>query len=232
MFRRLYDSPWHNPFAFLVVAAVVIVLLLARRPSAPRAQFVWRWALFFAVEIACDAFVTGGWSPLLPEHAAWIGTAAVPFVILGDYRWFLLIERSLAAPADLAATPRRPFGIACLWAFIVPVLAFGTARALPQYFTDVRRLFLLYETLFLVLASVYAFVRIRPRIASVPTDTRRWVSQLTTFEYVTYLAWALADVIILAGHDAGFALRLVANSLYYAVFVPFAYLTAPREVRA
>jgi hypothetical protein len=43
--------------------------------------------------------------------------------------------------------------------------------------------------------------------------------------------WASADVIILAGVDAGFGLRLAPNIMYYVGFVPFAWLTAPEELR-
>jgi hypothetical protein len=39
-------------------------------------------------------------------------------------------------------------------------------------------------------------------------------------------------VVILAGWDFGFALRILPNVLYYAFFVPFVFATAPREARA
>jgi hypothetical protein len=42
----------------------------------------------------------------------------------------------------------------------------------------------------------------------------------------------LADAFILASHaDVGYLVRLVPNVLYYALFVPFAYLSAPAEWR-
>ena len=40
-----------------------------------------------------------------------------------------------------------------------------------------------------------------------------------------YALWAAADLSILAGRDAGWALRMLPNQLYYALFVPFAFST-------
>ena len=58
---------------------------------------------------------------------------------------------------------------------------------------------------------------------------RRWMNGLSSFVTVQYLLWASADVMILSGLDMGYALRLVANTLYYAAFVPFAWLMAPKN---
>ena len=37
---------------------------------------------------------------------------------------------------------------------------------------------------------------------------------------IYYALWAVADVLILAGRDVGWALRIVPNQLYYAFWVP------------
>lgn len=220
MFQTLYDSPWHMPFIALVVAVVMLVVVARRLP------FLSAWAVLFTVEIALDAYVTGAWSPLLAHHAAWIGTVAVPFVILGDYRYFVLVERQVRP--GLSA-----FGIALAWSLLVPVIAFGTAHAMPHAFADVRRLFLLYELLFVVVALVFRFVRLPRRFARaatpVPDEVQRWLLRLTDFELAVYVLWAAADIIIFAAGDAGFLVRIVPNVLYYAVFIPFALATAPRE---
>jgi hypothetical protein len=62
--------------------------------------------------------------------------------------------------------------------------------------------------------------------ARVPAATPRLQAYLrTVLAYVAiyYALWATADVIILAGFDLGWALRMLPNQLYYAFFVPFAY---------
>jgi hypothetical protein len=43
-----------------------------------------------------------------------------------------------------------------------------------------------------------------------------------------YALWASADVLILAGVDFGWGLRVLPNQLYYSFFVPFAYLRVAR----
>ena len=53
-------------------------------------------------------------------------------------------------------------------------------------------------------------------------EARRAVRALTSFELLQYGLWATSDVLILAGVEAGWLLRLVPNTLYYAAFVRFA----------
>lgn len=220
MFQTLYDSPWHIPFVAFVVAAVTLAAIARKLP------FLSAWAVLFTVEITLDAYLTGAWSPLLAHHAALIGTVAVPFVILGDYRYFVLVERQVQRGP-------RAFGIALAWSLLVPVIAFGTAHAIPHAFIDTRRLFLLYELLFIIVALVFRFVRMPRRFARaampVPERVQRWLRRLTEFELAVYVLWAAADIMIFAFGDIGFLVRIVPNVLYYAVFIPFALATAPRE---
>jgi hypothetical protein len=59
---------------------------------------------------------------------------------------------------------------------------------------------------------------------------RRWSLFATHFEIAQYALWALADVIILGGHDVGYALRLVPNTMYYVLYLPFVAWSAPRDL--
>jgi hypothetical protein len=43
------------------------------------------------------------------------------------------------------------------------------------------------------------------------------------FAATYYALWAFADALILAGFDAGWALRMLPNQLYYALSVPFVF---------
>ena len=55
---------------------------------------------------------------------------------------------------------------------------------------------------------------------------RRYLRGLTTYAAVYYALWAGADVLIQwVGLDAGWALRVLPNQLYYAFWVPFAYFS-------
>jgi hypothetical protein len=105
-------------------------------------------------------------------------------------------------------------------------------RVFPGAITQPRQTFLLYEALFLALAlGLLTLALPRVRASGVAAPVHRYLQELTVFEAVQYGLWAAADVAILAGHDAGFGLRLVPNFMYYAGFLPFALLRAPREAR-
>jgi hypothetical protein len=61
---------------------------------------------------------------------------------------------------------------------------------------------------------------------------RDFIVKLSLFELVQYLGWAAADVVIFTVGDVGFLARIPPNLMYYAAFVPFAWITAPKEARA
>jgi hypothetical protein len=153
-------------------------------------------------------------------------------VILGDLRYFLLLERHARAPGDASArTPAAAFVAATAWSLVVPVFSFGTSRAMAHAFADPRSLFLLYEVAFVLLGGAYSFVWFPRRMASAPDEVKRWLRGVARFELALYIGWALADVVIMAGHDVGFAARLIPNVMYYALFLPFVLWTAPSRVR-
>jgi hypothetical protein len=214
MFQAIYNHPWHNPGLFLLAGAA-FVAALARRQA-------WLMGYFtvFAFEIVADAMTTGELSPLAGSR--WLTPVAITFVILGDLRFFLLLERfAEAVPRKLGAGAwARVLGFSLL----VPVAS--TVVRLAFGIQEGRVTFLIYEIMFLVLALVLRFA-VLPRRADSPF--RSWLLLLCTFECVQYGLWALADVIILSGIDAGFLLRLLPNTLYYALFLPFALWKAPRE---
>ena len=221
--KAVYESPWHNPFLSWVAGAVFLVVLARRLP------FFHAFALLFTAEIMADALLTGGWSPLGPGAATAASVSAVAFVVLGDWRYFLLLERyAWRVPA------RLPVGLASLLAsLVVPLASMGLVRFGPASWQGSSRvLFLVYELLFALLA---AGLRVRLRAWGWPRldpTLRPWLVALTNFELVQYAGWAAADVLLLLGYDDfGYALRLVPNVMYYALFIPFAWWRAPREVK-
>jgi hypothetical protein len=226
MFQAIYDSPWHNPVLFLAAGAVLLLAVARRLP------FLYAYLVLFGVQLMLDAYLTGGLSPLLPQHEALIGTVAVPFVILGDARFFLLLERYTRAPID-APTPRAAWLAAAAWSFLVPVVSYALRTAVPHPFAESRWLFLSYELLFVPVAAAWRFVLVPRRLAGERPDAprRRWLTRVADFELGMYASWAFADVVILRGSDLGFALRLVPNVMYYALFLPFVWLTAPKDAR-
>ncbi len=230
MFKSFYDSSWHHPGLALAAALVFTVVLAARR------RFLSAWALLCFVETAVDAWFTGGWSPArgTPLERG----LGITFVILGDLRLFLAIEWVLSrGPRAVGLPDGRALARAVPVAFVVPVLSTVPIQLFPQLFPRddpfaLHRIFILYEAMFLVLWAVLRFVVFPRRLAEAPAEVRRWVFGLLSFFAVQYGAWVLADAFILASHaDVGYLVRLVPNVLYYALFVPFAYLSAPAEWR-
>ena len=229
MFQAIYDSPWHSPAAFWAAAVAFLAWWMRRKP------FLVAFVALFTVEILADALASGGWSPLTLLRSPWASPVSIGFVILGDFRYFLLVERHApragaagAAPGDV--TPKAAWAAAVALALIVPVASALATRVLPPRLADVRWTFLVYEVMFVGLSLALRFAWLPRRLGPAPAAVRTWLLRVTGFEIAQYGLWALADVIILAGADAGFALRLLPNAMYYALFLPFVALTAPPEV--
>jgi hypothetical protein len=218
MFERIYASTWHHPVLFWAVGAPLLVYFLRKwsgQPGTPQWDFLRLFAVVFQIEILADAWLTSPWS-LLPASSA----VSVTFVILGDLRFFVLLER-FSFPDRI----HRWTASALVLSFIVPL-----ASIPAQSFWSGRVLFLIYELAFLVLAAVIRFL-VLPRRA-IDSSIRSWLVRLTNFEMIQYATWAFADVIILLGADVGFLVRLIPNTMYYAAFVPFACFSAPEEIRS
>ncbi|MEZ4442416.1 MAG: hypothetical protein R3B72_25200 [Polyangiaceae bacterium] len=218
MFATIYQSPWHHPVAFWALEIPFLLFLAARVRRAGRMGFVGGALLTFQLTIMLDAWLTGPWSPL-PSGTTAATAAAITFVVLGDLRYLILAQRfSLPGAPSLPHWLGLPFAVS----LVVPIASKIATRGIAEP----RVLFLVYELMFATLAGlIWVGLRRRsgPHVA--------WVRRLTGFEIAQYLTWATADVIILAGEDAGFALRVVANLLYYAAFVPFAWWTCPEELK-
>ncbi len=216
MFRVVYESTWYHPVLFWIAGIVLLVAVARRLP------FLAAFLVLFTVEILADATLTSPWSPV-PSNTRVATVVSVVFVILGDARYFLLVER-----ARLGALTRRAWLVAFGLSLVVPALSFFPQALFPAAYADGRMIFLTYEVMFLALAlGLRAWIPRRPW----PSDAdRRWATLATNFEIAQYALWAAADVIILAGHDAGYLLRLVPNTMYYVFFLPFVAWIAPREL--
>jgi hypothetical protein len=216
--KAVYDSAWQHP-GVAFAAGLAFAFALARKVGGHHGL-----AILLAAEIVADAFFTGTFSPTAPTA---LGTpVAIAFVILGDLRFFLLVElaaRSTRPPSFEGLGPARAWAVATAWAFAIPVLSAIPQKLFPGAFTQLNAVFLVYEAMFVALALALRFVVLPRRFAQASEPVRQWVLGLATFELVQYVLWSSADVAILAGVQAGYWLRMLPNALYYAAFVPFVW---------
>jgi hypothetical protein len=231
--QRLYDSPWHQPRLVGALTALTLLALARWKLSEGRgrAPFLTAWTALFGALALVDATVTAADSPLLPAHAGLVGDLAIAFVMLGDARVYALVERY--AGASPSAARRVLSGLA--WGALVSVIMAPLARTVPAFQREPRTLFLTYELLALTQSLAWLGVRL-PRAARGPSppspEVLRWLRSVMRFVAVQYALWALADVVILWVHPAGFLLRVVPNVLYYGVFVGYVFWRAPPAIRS
>ena len=220
MFRNVYDSAWYQPIFFWLAGIALLVAVTRRLP------FLYAYLVAFTLEILADVTLTGAGSPV-PPNGRLAGALGLIFIVLGDARYFVLVAR-----ARSCALTARTGLVALGLALIVPALSYVAERAFPSAHSNARVLYLVYELMFVVLAVVMRAWIARsawPREAD--PAARRTALLATHFEIAQYGLWAMADVVILTGHDAGYALRLVPNAMYYAMFLPFVAWAAPRALR-
>ncbi len=206
--KELYNSPYLFPLLPLLATPFVFLLGL-------RVRDVLGWIVAaFSIEIALDAWLTGVWSPTKgPVGFEWL--IPVTFVILGDLRYFLVIE--VCATKRLAA---RGVLLATALAFVVPVTTQLARVAFKRVHDEDAVNYLVYELSFLLLAIVMRTVVVKRRMPE--GDPRDFALRVTNFEIVQYGLWACADILILNGFESvGYGLRIIPNLLYYVAFLPF-----------
>ncbi len=191
------------------------------------------FSLGFLLEIILDATLTGNASPMLPAHPMWAVYAGIPFVILGDARFFWLCERTLQGPSRTALTrPTSPrWLLAALGVALVgPATLLIAVGLTGEYFRDARKMFLFYELSLLLVIGVYGALRMRPALNGVGPAKAKWLRGLLWFVLLQYGCWASADIFILLGFEGAYAVRFVANTLYYGLFLPWAWATVPASL--
>lgn len=214
------------PFAFLAWRLATPVES-ARAVVPGAARFVAGSTLAFAVLTIVDPIATG---PLVKQPALRGSFAAtvIPFffVYLGDLR----VLWTAFAVAHPEATAASTFARAAAATAIVPVatgLLYAALRALAPD-AHSQWLWMIYEAGFLALCAV-AGRRLLPRLRDdhgrpLAPAARSFLQSLFGYSAAYYALWLAADVVIvMAGQDLGWALRMAPNQLYYAFWTPFVY---------
>jgi hypothetical protein len=215
----IYASAWHHPG---VAWASSLLLLVVGLRVAPR--YLKLYVAFWLVINALDAWLTGSLAPsFATEYAKAIG---IVFVILGDLRYFYLLERFTRRQALFFGIVRTAVALA----LIVPLWQTAIMRAWPQPFENARIIFLSYEALFVLVCVLLWQARYAPKMAGLDPELAIFLQQLTAFELVQYVLWASCDALLLAGAEWAIGLRLLPNVLYYGAFLWFVVSKAPKVI--
>lgn len=215
--KAIYDSPWHHPFVAYAVGLVLLWLVARRLP------FLYGYLVVFLVAILADATATGSWSPV-PLGTPAYTVFSVLFIILGDLRYFVLVER-VTRPKDSLA---RTLAFSLPIGFLIPVSTELMRQTLPFMQND-RVLYAVYEGAMVVLVLLLDRFRFAPRAPG--AELTRYVHEISLLFAGLYFGWAACDVLILAGVELGHLLRIVPNVLYYAALLVVIYLRAPSDLR-
>jgi hypothetical protein len=220
--RAFYRSDLQGIWALLPVPAALLGYLLVSRRVADlaarsaEARFVRNWSLLFAAETLLDPLIGGGLTGWLAPPAAVTTAVMLGFVLLGDFRvyWLVLALGDARRPARSAAavTP------------IVPLAAWVAAGLAERVAPDPggMRLWLIHELLFTAVALWLRGAWL-PRRA-LPDARLRFLRGVCAYVAVYYALWAVSDGLVLAaGLDAAWLLRVVPNQLYYSFWVPFVW---------
>jgi len=223
--EALYRSDLQGTWALLVVPALFLVYAaLAGRARAdassrPDARWLLAYSVVFAVETLVDPLATG---PLVRALGLGPGAASAVgflFVWLGDFRVLLLVFA-------LARARRHAWLRAVVASLLVPALDLalyhGLLRALWPELPG-QTLWLIHEVGFCALALALCIWGVPRLTPPEPLGHRRFLRGALLYAALYYALWAKSDLLILAGVDAGWGLRILPNQLYYACWVPFVF---------
>jgi len=216
--KALYDHALHHPGVSYIVGLALLIAISSRLP------FLYGYSVLFLVTILADATVTGAWSPVPIDSGAYTALSVV-FIILGDLRYFLLVER--------VTRPSEPLWRTLLFSapitMVMPITT-GILTRTVDFMADTRVLYIVYESAMGVMVLLLQYLRFGRR--SVDLEVHRWVREVSWLFAGLYFGWALSDVIILAGLDVGHLLRIIPNVLYYGVFLVVVFWRAPASMKA
>lgn len=237
--REVYESDLQGVLGVSIVPVLFLLHLAvterrdAERAVLPRAAaFVRGYALLFALETILDPIAGGPLMRALGLAGGLTPTIVmVAFVLLGDFRVFLLVlalaayGRAEAAGAARGPSLRRLAAEAALWTLPVPIVAVAVEAALRTLCDDVpaQSIWLVYELAFLVMALGLRRVLVPARVPAGQPRLRGYLRMVLAYVATYYALWATADAAILLGFDAGWGLRIVPNQLYYAFWIPMVY---------
>jgi len=219
--REIYQGDLQSLWALLLIPSAFLVYraVIGRpRQDSRESAFIASYSLAWTIETLLDPIVGGPLARALGWSDGIAGSLVMfSFVLLGDLRVFVLVF-GLAGPGGL----RRALGFSAIVPLATAVI-YGTASWLvPDLHGQV--LWLIYEIGFVAMAVWLARVWLPREIAPDRPELCAMLRSCVAYVAAYYTLWASCDVLILLGVDEGWALRMVPNQLYYALWVPFVYV--------
>jgi len=224
-----YKSDIQSVYAPWVAPTVFLVFWLLAQPDRragvePRAaRFMQIYAPLFAIETILDPYATGPLARWLGFEEPFATLWMVLFVLLGDFRVYLLVFGVLAPERGIAAAVRR----AAAWTLIVPVVAWSVRYGLEWRYGSLpsQTIWISYEVAFFAIA-LFLERRALPTIDFRRYEVRLYLRAVLRYVQLYYALWAVSDLlIVLRGVDWGWGLRAIPNQLYYGLWIPFVYLS-------
>ena len=204
--------------AILSNLALVLFAILKRPP-------LFRYLLVFALRTLADILVA---SKILamPNDSAQVAVEYL-FVLIGDLRFILLLAYFLyaglgAAELQRLSLPGSVIKPAFVFTLFPTILVGAVGFAKPQLLIEARHKFLAYELIFFCLTVLWIYVVLPQK--SLPAASARFIKSAAIPVFLYYGLWSLADILILRGVEAGYAIRIVPNFLYYSVFLWYVHL--------
>jgi hypothetical protein len=223
-----YQSDAQSVYGLWIAPAVFLAYWLLLRPERrggvePRAtSFVNAYAPLFAIETIIDPYATGPLLRRLGIEGDAVTYWMVPFVLLGDFRVFLLIFYVIDPARGIGRSVMR----AAAWTLVVPLVAVAALHALETRYANLppTSIWIIYEGCFVAMAAFLDFVLLPRALGLQRFEVHQYLRALVRYVALYYALWVIADLLIARGADWAWALRIVPNQLYYGFWVPFAYL--------
>jgi hypothetical protein len=225
-----YQSDAQSVYALWIAPAFFLLYWLLSRPYKrvgvePRAAwFLNVYAPLFTIESVADPYVTGPLLRQLGIEGIDATACMVAFVLIGDFRVFLLLFYVMAPERGTVRALTR----AARWTMVVPLLAVGALYALQNRYGELpsQSIWILYELGFVAMAVFLDVAVIPARFDLRRFEVQQYLRTLVRYVALYYALWATADLLILRRNaDWAWALRVIPNQLYYGFWMPFAYMT-------
>lgn len=228
--KDFYQGDLQSLYALWVVPVAFLVYWLLGRPSGrpgvePRAAaFMNVYAPILTIETMLDPYATGPLLRALRIEEPLSTAVMLLFVLLGDFRVYLPMLYVLAPDRGVVSAIVRAAG----WTLVVPALSWAAYGALRAYVAPralpAQTIWIVYELAFVAVISWFAARVLPARLGLRRFEVHEYLRALARYVTLYYFLWASADLLIVVGRfDFGWAVRIVPNQLYYALWIPFAY---------